>query len=356
MAPSHGRKGIPGVTPDADTARNLPFRRRASGTSRLERLAACLRGDVAPDTDWLEVIATANQHLVGPQLYRNLCASEAGRTVDPEVLEYLSDMDAANRERNRRLYGQLAEITTAMSAAGLAPIALKGAAVLARSGGAPETTARMLSDLDILVGEEDGAKADHILRGIGYDLFGGSAFGHSSGSYFRADVVGAVDVHVRLPGRFRKVVSAQDLRDRTRSVVLGDGSIRVPDASLHFVVNIAHDMMHHQGILKGFTDMRYLLELVHLCEDPDNPLDWPWIEAKCADRRFSLALELQSMMARYVGAPAFSGVKTTALGRMLHGRRLLKARYERLGLLEWEAIRRAKRLRRPRAPGSNVST
>lgn len=336
------------MTTRADTQRRVSFRSRVSETPRLFRLASCLRGEVDPDVDWFEVIATANQHLLGPQLYRSLRDSEDRQKVDPEVMEYLADMDWANRERNRRLYEQLTEVAAGLSAAGLVPIALKGAAILVRSG-KPNDSPRMLRDLDILVEGEDGAKADEVLRGIGYELFGGTS-AHSSGSYYRADVVGAVDLHVRLPGRFlRDGVSAQSLwEDRTQSVMLRDGSIRIPDSSLHFVINIAHDMLHDRGLFTGFLDLRCLLELVALCRDPANPLDWSWIQEKRTDNRFRLALELQSRMAEHLGEAAFPGVPTTALGRLLHARRLFKARHERLGCLEWAAIRWAMCLSRPR--------
>lgn len=338
------------MTEETPTGRSTPFRFRRRRPSDLVELADCLRDAVDPETDWYRVIATANRHLVGPQLYRSLRDSASAARVDPEVMAYLADMDAANCERNRRLHAQLVEVSAAFGAAGLVPVALKGAAILAR-GHAPEASPRMLRDLDILVPGRDAAKADEILRGIGYAPFEGSASSHSSGSYYRKDAVGAVDVHTRLPRRFRQIVSAGDLENRTRSLTIGDSVIRVPDASLHFVINIAHDMLHDQGVLFGFLDLRYLLELVALCADSSDPLDWPWIDGKCASFRFRLALELQSRMARHLGASSFPKGRTTALGRLLHERRLFNERHTAIGVLQWSAVRWVKRLRRAALAG-----
>jgi hypothetical protein len=50
------------------------------------------------------------------------------------------------------------------------------------------------------------------------------------------------------------------------------GGFAAPDASLHFFINITHDMLHNNALLDGTTQLRYLLNLAEQVGDPDTPL------------------------------------------------------------------------------------
>ena len=322
--------------------------------SRLDLLAACLRGDVPERADWETVVAAANDSLVAPALHRALRRSDGLSRVDPEALDYLEDLDAANRERNRRLASQLAEIVAAAAAAGVGLSLIKGAVTLSEAAD-PSDVSRMLYDLDILIDPSDGATLDGILRDLGYRAFEDSANDYSRGSFHRDDVVGAVDVHQALPERFLGLLTPDDLDRHMVEAVWNGTALRVPDASLRIAMNIAHEMLHDRGIFTGFVHMRYLLELIDLCGRPGQAIDWDWLDAKCSSRRFALGFELQCrLVGRLFPAVPFPRGPRTRAGGLLYRRCLLKGRFHRLGALEWRLILGLRRtrtwiwLRRPR--------
>lgn len=318
--------------------------RRGGIVARLQSLAACLRGDLPQALDWDTIIPLANDHLLGPRLYRGVAASAGAAQADPEAIDYLASLDAANRERNARLLAQLAELSGALGAAGVAATVLKGGAELARDrwqGGSP----RMLRDLDILIRAGDAGRADAALRKLGYDSFAGDPGAHSAGSYFRAADVGSVDLHLRLPALFAHLLPPEELSARTEALPFGGGVLRLPDPSLQFVINLGHEMLHDEAVVSGFVRLGYLVELADLARDASAPLDWGWILGKCGARKFRLGLELQARMARLLGLCDFPDVEDTRLGGLLHRRRLVKLAHPRLGEAEWRALRWAKDLR-----------
>lgn len=325
-------------------AENWPVSGALPARSPLERLAAAIRGEIGPHTDWLEIVATANDHLVGPHLYRALDRGGHADGADPEAMSYLALLDSANVERNGLIAAQLCEITAAMNAAGVAPLVIKGAAILA-SQDDPASTARMMSDLDIVGDPESLAVMDGVLRELGYHVVEGTTRGHSAGSYWRDGATAAIDLHLTLPKRFAHLIPDRELEARTRTIDFCGTRIRVPDPGLHLAINLGHEMLHEQGIFSGVLELRYLLELVEFAERNRQRIDWDWLAGKRADWRFDLAVELQSRMARRLfRADPFPDSARSSLGAFLHRRRLVKARLDLLGRLEWAAVRRVIRL------------
>ncbi|MGV8989158.1 MAG: nucleotidyltransferase family protein [Cypionkella sp.] len=320
--------------------------------THLQHLAACLRGELPNGINWDEVIRLANDHLLGPRLYRSVAASAHAGLADPEAMTYLAGLDGANRERNARLLTQLAELSQALAAQGITPILLKGGAELCRSQ--PQgTSPRMLRDLDVLIHDDEATRTDGVLRAFGYDTFPEDPGAHSTGTYFRPSDVGSVDVHVRLPMLFAHLVPPEDLVAHTEPVPVGGGTLRVPDASLQFVINLGHEMLHDEAVVNGFVRLGYLVELTDLASDASAPLDQAWILGKCGSRKFRLGLELQARMAHHLGLGDFPEIGETRLGGLLHRRRLVKMAHPWLGAVEWQAVRWAKDLRHLGKPSSD---
>ena len=316
----------------------------SQGRSPLERLAARIRGEFDDRTDWLETIATANEHLVGPYLNRALRRRDRAGWEDADAMNYLALLDAANVERNRQIAEQLQEVATAMNAAGIHPLVIKGAAILARLDD-PASTARMISDLDIVCDNVAPSAMDRSLRELGYSVVEGTTRGHSAGSYWREGTVSAVDLHSALPTQIARIIPDRDLEERTQAVKFRQTNIRVPDPSLHLAINLGHEMLHDQGNFSGLLELRYLLEIVEFTECNRSALDWSWLAEKCGNWRFALAVELQSRMAiRLFGKNPFPGCRRSALGAVLHHRRLLKARLHMLEHLKSVAMNRVLQL------------
>lgn len=312
-----------------------------SQPSSLEILAKLLSGTVPAGVDWVDVIGTANNSFVAPRLYRTLNDTGTSRSVDTDALEYLAGIDELNTVRNQKLHAQLLEIAEAFERRNVPLGLIKGAVALAQAP-SPKALPRMLVDLDVLTRPADDSGVAEILTDLGYQKFDDSETPYSIGSFYRADTVGAVDVHNRMPDRFFNVISDRDIAERMVTTDFHGHPVLTPDASLRFAVNLCHEMMHDRGMINGFVNLRYLLELIDLSDTGE--LDTGWLESKFGLRRFELSHELQRRMARHLfPARSFPENRDTALGRALHERRLFKARRPKFGELEWDWILRARR-------------
>lgn len=311
----------------------------------LEILAECLQGRVPRDPDWELIIGCANDNLVGPLLYRRLVQSSQAAQIDPEALSYLASVDAANITRNSMLKAQLDEALSALTAEGLEAGLMKGAVNLFQAADAAEVP-RMSFDLDIVTSPEQDAGVERVLSRLGYEKFPDSRNQYSLGSYFRADVAGALDIHHRIPERYFGTISARDMEEQSHLVPFGKGAVRIPNANLRLVTSLAHDMLHDRGVFSGFVHLRYLNDLIELCADPADPVDWQQVEDRFATYRFKLGLELQCRLIRHLFPGAgFPEGPRSRLGWLLHQRRLLRSRLPGLAGLEWQLILRLRRTR-----------
>jgi len=324
------------------------------GSNALEHLSECLQGRVPKGADWELIIGSANENFIGPLLNRRLVQSDQVAQVDPDALVYLAELDAANIGRNHRLKKQLHEVITVLTAQDIEVGLTKGAVLLFQSS-LVDTVPRMSFDLDIVTNPNDDEAVTKVLSDIGYMKFPDSQNQYSLGSYYRDDVVGALDVHNRIPERYFDTITEQDLQEQSRMVPFGNGAVRIPNASLRLVTNLSHDMLQDRGVFTGFTQLRYVLELIDLCSIPGDPIDWPWVENKFSNHRFKLGLELQCRMVSYLFTDvAFPVGPRTTLGWCLHQRRVLRSRLPTLAGLEWQVILKIRRsrfwvwLRRPK--------
>lgn len=122
---------------------------------------------VAPDPDWLDVIYVASGQLVLPNLYLGLQAHGLFDQVPDDFRETCEGFKILNTQRNARLRQQMLEISTALNAAGISPIWLKGANNLLAQDW--EMNGRMMLDLDFWIPDPDDLTgAELCLERLGY--------------------------------------------------------------------------------------------------------------------------------------------------------------------------------------------
>jgi hypothetical protein len=122
---------------------------------------------VAPDPDWLDVIHVASGQLVLPNLYLGLQAHGLFDQVPEDFRETCEGFKILNTQRNARLRQQMLEISSALNAADISPIWLKGANNLLDQDW--ESSGRMMLDLDFWVpNPNDLARAELCLERLGY--------------------------------------------------------------------------------------------------------------------------------------------------------------------------------------------
>jgi Uncharacterised nucleotidyltransferase len=130
---------------------------------RAEEMKALLRGDI----DWAYVNQLAQQHRVIPLLYRNLHAT-CPEAVPETVLEQLQRYFHGISIRNLFLVRELLALLSMLEAHGIPAIPYKGPVLTASVYGNPAL--RQFKDLDILVREQDAARARDLLLSQGYRL------------------------------------------------------------------------------------------------------------------------------------------------------------------------------------------
>lgn len=316
-----------------------------SAGSELERLARCMTGDVADGLDWVEIVGAANDQLVAPALYRRILQGGSAAHVDADALEYLRTLDEANRERNRRIWTLFREVVVGMNAAGIVPLLLKGGNNLARHDD-PGDYFRILVDVDILVTPQEQAVAERVFGDLGFGLVEGTQYEHSPGSYWRRGNPAPVDLHTALPPQMSALLPAGKI---PRTILRERDGVQFlsPDDSLHILINIAHEMLHDRVLASGYTQMRYLLDLAEQIVDPQNMIDWGWLNSLRMHRGFRLAIDVQRLMLGYLFAVETRDLPAPGLAaRLLHRRRVFKMRHRSLGDLEWRIVRRGLRMAR----------
>lgn len=326
-----------------------------TGASATERLAACLNGDFSGKLDWFELINTANEHFVAAFLSRSLAASEVRADADAEA--YLETLETATRSRNRQMWALTCEVVAALNAVGITPALVKGAADMAARPD-PAGFPRVMIDVDMILAPEDLRKGQDVLAEMGFVALEDSEDAHSPGSYWRQGAVASIDMHASLPRRIAGLLDKEDWHltpggekgeaGRLNLVTRDGVRFWVPDASLRFLINISHDMLHHTALMSGASNLRYLLVLAAQMRDADDPLDWAWLQAKASHPSFGLALDLQlTMLDHLFGVRGPLPMPHGWLARTLHLRRLLKMRFPTLGQTEWVCLQVGQRVSRP---------
>ncbi|MQB40607.1 nucleotidyltransferase family protein [Rhizobium sp. ICMP 5592] len=238
---------------------------KAPANSVVDQLTLCLLGSPSTDVDWEAVLVLANNSLLTPAIWSSM--SERGQLdlLPEDVASFLGFIHRCNAERNERLRAQLEEVVAAMNAAGITPTLTKGAALLALAK-TERPTARIMRDLDLVVGDAEKQAAETCLVQLGYAPI--EAFG-----WGRSKDVGAVDLHYP-PGRYpRYWPSDATLAQHRREIDVGRGRAHILSATLQAQHWIVHDMLKDGHLWRFHIDLRNLFELYLLSKSQDE-IDW----------------------------------------------------------------------------------
>lgn len=266
-----------------------------SGAGVLSDLCQCLKGHVPPAIDWEAVLGLANRTLVTPALAAAL-ASEA--EIPPEVASLLQVIAERTAIRNRLMHAQLAEAVAACNAAGIEPILLKGAALLARRG--PDCADRLLTDLDLMVREEEGTRAIAALERIGYGRFSSTHDDGQGVNLGRERDAGGLDLHYRLKraGRGR---DAAWLASSCRPFAIGAARAAMPSPAALAALFVLHDQLQEGDYWRGRIDLRHLVDLAKIARD-EGGIDGAALAALFPQARARRALAVQlDTLAEWLG-------------------------------------------------------
>jgi hypothetical protein len=217
----------------------------------------------------------ASYHLVTPALAHSLRGHSG---VPRKAADYLEGVLYLNGARNRALSSGLTAPLQALNAAGIEPILLKGMASIA-SDLYPDPAMRILGDVDLLVGEQDGEKAAHVLASLGFEPYRRKDRDYSQHHHLapqRHPKTGLlIEVHRRPVARpWDATLDGRSVREHARRMRFQGCSAFVPSPTHRVIHNIVHSQLSQSSYARHQLDLRQLLELAALAQQHAAEIDW----------------------------------------------------------------------------------
>lgn len=118
--------------------------------------------------NWDEVLSLSLKHRIAPLLYHHLTTSIVPSKLPQSIMPSLKEIYTQNFNRNKQLYDELHEITSAFHEADVEALVLKGP-ILARLI-YPSIGVRCMKDIDLVIKEEHWQRIKECFFSLGYDL------------------------------------------------------------------------------------------------------------------------------------------------------------------------------------------
>jgi hypothetical protein len=313
--------------------------------SDLSFLTACLDGSPeklarisdGPERDWEGLIRAAASEFILPGLHHRL--GEIGLRTPPEIGEFLAAVEDLNGERNVRILEETRAVGLLLNAAGIEPVALKGAAFLLAEV-YPRPGCRYLCDLDLLVPCSQLTAAAEALERDGYKQDERDAMARFRHHYPQlqrprtANDSGSspVELHHSLGhGPARKLLSGEDVLRGSQPMEWNGVRIRIPSPE-HLVTHlILHSQLHHCYSERIWPPLRAMYDLVALDRHFGQRLDWEWVRRRfqSCGQEFTLLLHLLQVR-EALGMPLPFAFDPGLAGRVRWARRRALNKWPRL--------------------------
>ena len=270
----------------------LSYSKDADKESRLSSVTA---------EEWRKVVDLAHEHKVAPLLYHYLRRLKS--TLPTELFYELEQAHAQNTFRNMRLYQELHKLLGWLQADKIPVIVLKGAYLA--SAVYESVSLRTMSDIDILVKQEDVLRVEKELLDWGYLPEIPDRVITQEKYHFRYSLnvdSFVIEIHWRLLGDdFPFQIEMEELWKRAQHVTLA----QVPALALSPEDNLLHLCVHtvrhaYKYRIEHDTRIRTLCDIGQVVRRYGSDLDWQELGARAHQSRavcavymiLRLALEL----------------------------------------------------------------
>lgn len=275
-------------------------------------LHRCLRGRWFPDAlptpadgvDWDALVHAAHAGGASPLLYHTL----RGRNLLPPSAEEALRIDYyANARRNLFLFRELAGLLTALSAAGVDVLLLKGAALAEAVYDNPAV--RPMGDLDLLVREARVPDALRVLSGLGYAITPPAAYRNEIVLQKHAAVGVILELHWQLfvSPAHHQTIPADWLWDTALPVQVEGAPAWILGPEAQILHLCGHLVLHHDGEAPRTIWLHDVAEVIALYHDR---IDWENVLARA--QAYGLLGAVQNVVGRVVDdwqAPVPPGVQ-----------------------------------------------
>ena len=247
----------------------IPFLRIAKEEEIINRLREL------NEDDWEVLLATAMQHKLGPILFHILKPYYADSNIPPQCQDLLRKIYFNSASRNMKLYSQLEEVLQKFAREGIPVTLLKGAYMAKYVY--DNIALRPMSDIDLLIKQDDLGKVHHLLLNDGYSIIESSFAGELPPYQKKGKVALEVHSHLKvLPNK--EYADINKIWTRTNKVVIGEAealTLCPEDLFLHLCL---HNCIQHrfENGLVACIDTKYFLK--HF----EKEIDWEqlWHQAQ----------------------------------------------------------------------------
>ena len=257
--------------------------------------------------DWDYFTNQAVRSGLGPLVHKNLPLLKIYDVIPREAKTKLQQIYYRSLTRNMMIYEHFRKAVKAFNEKGISVIALKG--VYLADTLYQDIGLRQMSDIDLLVRDEDTESCCHILHGFGY---------RQSQNYFNSEIFRwlftpkhipqmvlngvAFEIHSKIHASNRGYhIKINDLFRRSRPTVINSThclSLSADDLVLHLCIHLFEHLPQPQFQLYRFCD---IAEVLRNC---GHELDWTEIKRRCdLYRCTSQVFSILSLARIYFNAP-----------------------------------------------------
>jgi putative nucleotidyltransferase-like protein len=233
----------------------------------IEDLLECLAGSARTPQDWRAVVGLAGETLTIGTLSEIILSKPGAVVVPVEIHELLMTVRDRARERNERLTAQLSEMLPSLNALGIEPVVMRG---MARLISTPHSSARLISDIDLLIPAERLRECMQALTELEYQVVKGGELNPAAIVFCRSRDVGMIDLHTQVQPFYLQLGYGSIARLCERTGV-GTGYVLLPSPTCQLLLTIVHDQLHDGDYWRGLVDLRHLVDTKDLVAEG---IDW----------------------------------------------------------------------------------
>ncbi|PHS73134.1 MAG: hypothetical protein COB22_02385 [Cycloclasticus sp.] len=285
---------------------------------------------------WEELLYQANIQLCTPLWFSQLRKDGLLELLPSDLVEYISEIYNANEERNIQMRLALIELLSALNAASIDSILLKGASTFCDNLYG-DLGSRVMGDLDVLVPADKVEQSQLILDKLGYVAIPNKGMEleglptdvrhHQLLQHYIPNTPVVVEIHFKLSyamvGRMLPVETAWKNRV---TVCLQTEATSVLSPSDKLILNTGHALVPHREYIRGYISLLQLTEFTNLTVrygDEISKREWLAVAAKFG---LSVAFATYAMLSsRYMdgdfvrseGSLTFNEKRILFLGRYL---------------------------------------
>ncbi len=262
----------------------LRFIARCLSANEDKKYVEALRSELATgELPWEQVIWLANSHLVLPSLWFSIRNKKIDELLPDDVREYCKELYVLNKRRNEKIRKQLVEAVIALNKVKIVPVLLKGGKHLVENDYG-DIGARIISDIDLLVPEQDARLCLEILNQQGYREVENPGLDYGGHHHYapmkRPNEIAVFEVHRRILAKNSEMLPVEKALSEARVIKREWGEVKVLSERHRLLHNILHSQIDDKAYFRGLVPVRSIYEAIVELKNGRSVEPWGWVQAK----------------------------------------------------------------------------